>query len=688
MESAYINRELSWLAFNERVLGEALDASNPIFERLRFLSIVSSNLDEFFMVRVAGLETRIRGAKSGIVPDGGPDYNPGETPEDTLEEIAAAVREMTRRQHTCFRRSIIPALRKRNVVFPAFASLSAEKFRAAREHFEKTLYPILTPMAVDQSRPFPRLASGSINLLAELESAADALYAVIPVPGAAPRFISVAKAPRAEIIFIEDIIKAFAGRLFGGYRLASCHAFRVTRDAEMEIDEEYTDDLLSEIQLSVKKRRWGEPARLEIETNMPAASRAFLQTALGLSDSSVYYSPEPLDMTILGKIANLPGFDSLRFPPAVHAACAAFADGDFFGRLRRGDVLLHHPYESFGAVVDFVRAAASDPGVLAIKQTLYRVSGDSPIVAALISAAENGKQVTVLLELKARFDEENNINWARKLEKYGVHVVYGLVGLKTHCKLCLVARREGGVIRRYTHLGTGNYNDQTARLYTDMGLFTCRDDFGEDAGELFNVLTGYSIHLEWRKFSVAPTGLRDMLIEAIGREAENARRGLPSGITAKINSLADGEIIRALCHASAVGVRITLIVRGVCCLLPGIPGESENITVVSLVGRFLEHSRVYMFENGGDRVICLSSADLMPRNLDRRVEVAFPVEDESARRRIENIIAIILSDNVKLRVGSPDGTYAVPPRPEGAAPVSAQELLFGEAERAVRTNLD
>lgn len=646
----YINRELSWLEFNERVLEEAFDKTNPILERFKFLAITASNMDEFFMVRVAGLMEQVYAGRTKK------DFS-GLTPKQQLEKISERIHRMVIRQYNCLNRSLIPQLKSDNIVFKQYSSLTQNQREFVKQYFNTTLFPVLTPMAIDSSRPFPLVANKSLNLIVELDG--EDMYAVVQVPSVVGRLVELPSGEGAarEFIMLEDIIKHFAYRLFEGCSVVSVSAFRITRNSDLEIDEEESHDLLVEIEESIKRRKWGEPVRLEVEKDITDAAFSFLVDKLSLAEEDIYKISGTIDLTVYFAVTGIKGCDDLCDPPMPPIAVKAFKDRNMFDVIKERDVLVHHPYESFDCVVNFVKLAADDPGVLAIKQTLYRVSGNSPIIGALIRAAENGKQVTVLVELKARFDEENNINWARKLEKAGCHVVYGLVGLKTHCKTCMVVRKEADGIHRYVHLGTGNYNDKTAKLYTDMGMFTAKESYGADVSKLFNVLTGFSKSTNYNKIAVAPTGLKAMFINNINREAENARAGIPAAIFAKMNSLVDDEIIKALYNAAMAGVKIQLVVRGICCLRPDVKDISENITVMSIVGRFLEHSRIYYFENGGEPKIYLASADWMPRNLNRRVEVAFPVEDEAVRKEVQDIIRLTLSDTVKARLMQGDGTY-------------------------------
>lgn len=648
----YSNREISWLGFNERVLEEAWDKTNPVLERAKFLAITGSNMDEFFMVRVSGLWDQLDAGYTKKDPA-------GMTPREQLTAISKKVHEIVVKQNNCLMRSILPELKKEGIEFLEYEQLNKEQKKYVKEYFNSTLFPILTPMAIDQSRPFPLLPNKSISLIARLQSEeGEELFAVVQVPTVVPRIINLpSEEAKKQFIMCEDVIKEHIHKLFEGYEVKNAQCFRITRNADLTIDEEDTEDLLLEIEKSIKKRKWGAPVRLEIEKNMEKDLRDFLEKALELEHEEIYEITGYIDVTVWMKFSSLEGFDRLRDEPLFPQPVVDFMERDIFEVIREKDVLVHHPYQSFDCVVRYVRTAANDPKVLAIKQTLYRVSGNSPIVAALIQAAENGKQVTVLVELKARFDEENNIIWAKKLEKAGCHVIYGLVGLKTHCKICLVVRREEDGIRRYVHMATGNYNDSTAKLYTDFGFFTSRETFGTDVSALFNVLTGYSLPPKWKKISVAPTSLRQTFLQWIESETEIAKKGRDAAITAKMNSLVDPEIIKALYKASSAGVKINLIVRGICCLKSGIKGISENIHVISIVGRFLEHSRIFYFYNDGAEKIFLSSADWMPRNLDRRVETAFPIEDEQLKERIKKMLTLTLSDTVKARVQQPDGSY-------------------------------
>ena len=679
----YVNRELSWLDFDYRILEEARDKSLPLFERLKFLSITASNLDEFFMVRVASLKDMVNAGYTK------PDLS-GMKPSEQLEKIGEKTHRLVEMQYSTYNRSLIPALKANGLrVISHHEELTEEEGRLVDEYFKENVYPVLTPMAVDSSRPFPLVHNKSLNLAALLkkkdgDEEEDLDFALVRVPNVLPRLVEITTGEDRAVILLEEVIERNIQSLFLNYDIITAHPFRIMRNADFTIDEEDAEDLLKEIQKQLKKRQWGEAIRLEIEENADKRVLKRLKKELDIHSSDIYEISGPLDLTFLMKMYGLDGFDGLKAPKYTPQTNPAFLnDDDIFTNIRKGDILLSHPYESFDPVVDFVKTAAKDPKVLAIKQTLYRVSGNSPIIAALAEAADNGKQVSVLVELKARFDEENNINWAKMLEKAGCHVIYGLVGLKTHSKITLVVRREEDGIRRYVHLGTGNYNDSTAKLYTDCGLLTCNPQIGEDATAVFNMLSGYSEPLKWNQLVVAPIWLRKRFMRMIQRETNYAREGRPARIIAKVNSLCDKEIIAALYEASCAGVKIDLIIRGICCLRAGIPGLSENITVCSIVGNFLEHSRIFYFENDGEPQIFMGSADWMPRNLDRRVEILFPVEDEKLKARICHILEVQLADNVKAQYLRPDGTYAKRNR-RGKEPVCAQDTFCAEAVQAAK----
>lgn len=651
------NRELSWLDFNYRVLSEARDKQLPLMERLKFLSITASNLDEFFMIRVASLKDQVNAGytKKDIA---------GMTPKEQIDAILCVAHDFISTQYSTYNRSFLPALKKEGLkIVTEYEKLTPEQSDYVDTYFKQEVFPVLTPMAVDSSRPFPLIRNKSLNIGALLmdKKKKDTIdFATVQVPSVLPRFVTI---PSDEdncttILLLEQIIEKNIQKLFMNYKVLCATPFRVMRNADLTIDEDEAADLLIEIEKQLKKRQWGEAIRLEVEDSIDKRLLKILRKELNLDEEAIFRVNGPLDLTFLMKVYDMDGFDSLKEPAYIPQQPKMLdASRDLFEQIREGDILLHHPYESFQPVVDFVRLAAKDPNVLAIKQTLYRVSSHSPIIASLAEAAENGKQVSVLVELKARFDEENNIVWARKLEKAGCHVIYGLVGLKTHSKITLVVRKEDDGIRRYVHLGTGNYNDSTAKLYTDMGMFTCKRQYGEDATAVFNMLSGYSEPLVWNKLSLAPLWLRDKFLSLIRREEENARKGRPAKIIAKMNSLCDPGIIDALYDASQAGVEIQLIVRGICCLRAGIPGLSETIHVRSIVGTFLEHSRIFYFENNGEGEYYMGSADWMPRNLDKRVEILFPVEAEDLKKKIRRILDVQLADTKKAHILMPDGTY-------------------------------
>lgn len=667
----FISRELSWLEFNRRVLEEAQDNANPLFERLKFLSITSSNLDEFFMIRVGSLRDQINAGFSK------PDAS-GLTPKQQVGEIYKRVAQLTQEQYNCLNYSLMPALRHEGINIVDSGALSPLQEDVINEYFENQVYPVLTTMAVDESRPFPLISNKSLNLAVLLkgDELDEHLFATIQVPSVLPRFVEIpSEGTGYSYMLLEDIIKMNSARLFKGYRTLAVNAYRITRNADLSLNEDEADDLLLEIEKSLKMRKWGAAVRLEVEAHCDDRIVDILKNALGLDPQSVFRIKGPLDITFLPKFTarhDRPdlSYSSYRgiYPPAFEAAA------DMFEAIREKDILVHHPYEDFSCVVDFLNQAAEDPDVLAIKQTLYRISSNSPIISALHKAVENGKQVTVLFEIKARFDEENNIQWAKKLEEVGCHVTYGLIGLKTHCKVTLVVRREADGIRRYVHMSTGNYNEITARYYTDIGLFTTDKHIGTDASALFNLLTGYSDPPDWQVLKTAPLSLRKRLVELIRNEMNMSSSDKPGRIIIKLNSLVDTEMIRLLYEASGKGVRIDLIVRGICCLRPGIQGVSKNIRVTSIVDRYLEHSRIFYFQNGGREDIYLSSADLMERNLDRRIELMFPVQEESAKNKLKAILEVYIKDNTKARELKPDGRYMYVNR-RSKKPVHAQIWL-------------
>ncbi len=696
----YYNRELSWLQFDRRCLSEAQNEQNPLLERLKFLSITASNLDEFFMVRVASLQDMVSAKykKRDIA---------GMTPTEQLDAILADTHLFVKEQYQIFNQHIMPAMSENGIfIVRDYSALTKAEMGFVDNLFESELFPVLTPMAVDNSRPFPLIRNKSLNLgalLTRKQNAGPGIlnrtkkakkavhagedefeFATVQVPAVLPRIV---KLPRrgnepCRLILLEDIIRHYMPKLFLNYDVVCVHPYRIMRNADLSIDEDEAEDLLKEIEKQLKRRQRGQAIRLEAEKGMDDRMLRFLMEELNLDQDHVYEIEGPVDLTFLMKAYGLEGFDDLREHryakpqevPALPVGC------NIFEEIRKHDIFMHHPYQTFRPVIDFVAQAAVDPDVLAIKQTLYRVSGNSPIIAALAKAADNGKQVTVLVELKARFDEENNIVWARKLEKAGCHVIYGLVGLKTHSKITLVVRREEDGIRRYVHLATGNYNDSTAKLYTDVGIMTCSDAIGEDATAVFNMLSGYSEPRLWNKLTLAPLWLKDRFLYLIGRETNRAKNGETARIIAKVNSLCDPDIIVALYEASAAGVQVELIVRGICCLKVGIPGVSENIHVRSIVGNFLEHSRIYYFENGGSPELYAASADWMPRNLDRRVEIMFPLTDSSIKQQAAHILELELADNVQAHILQPDGTYVRANRTEQEEIVNSQLRFCQEAK--------
>ena len=674
----FTNRELSWLAFNKRVLSEAKDNHLPLMERLKFLSITASNLDEFFMVRVASLKDQVNAGytKKDIA---------GMTSKEQIDAILKETHKFTTAQYNTYNRSFLPSLKKNGLkIVTEFEKLTEEQADYVDNYFQKEVFPVLTPMAVDSSRPFPLIRNRSLNigaLLMDKKKKGTIDFATVQVPSVLPRVVTIPTDGDncTTVILLEQIIEKNIQKLFLNYRVLCQAPFRVMRNADLSIDEDEAADLLIEIEKQLKKRQWGEAIRLEVEDNIDKRLLKTLRKEFNLSEDAIFKINGPLDLTFLMKVYDIEGFDHLKEPKYIPQQPKMLdASRDLFEQIREHDILLHHPYETFDPVVNFVKKAASDPNVLAIKQTLYRVSSHSPIIASLAQAAENGKQVSVLVELKARFDEENNINWAKMLEKAGCHVIYGLVGLKTHSKITLVVRKEEDEIRRYVHLGTGNYNDSTAKLYTDMGMFTSKTRYGEDATAVFNMLSGYSEPLVWNKLSLAPLWLRGKFLSLIEREKEHAKNGRPARIIAKMNSLCDPGIIEALYDASEAGVEIDLIVRGICCLRAGIKGLSEHIRVRSIVGTFLEHSRIFYFENNGNAEYYMGSADWMPRNLDKRVEILFPVEDPILQEEIYHILHIQLSDTKKAHLLMPDGHY-VKVDQRGKTPLNSQLYFCEEA---------
>ncbi len=683
----YVNRELSWVEFDYRILNEARDKTIPLFERLKFLSITASNLDEFFMVRVASLKDMVhaRYTKTDIA---------GLRPEEQLELLSRKVHELVALQYTTYNRALLPALRQQGFkIISEHEHLTAEEAEYVDRYFKDNVYPVLTPMAVDSSRPFPLIRNKSLNIAAlvqKKDGKGELEFAMVQVPSVLARIVELPEGEGGErkVILLEEIIERNIHTLFLNYNIVSAHPFRIMRNADFTLDEEEAEDLLVEIERQLKKRQWGEVIRLEVENKVDKRLLKILKKELSVEDESIYGITGPLDLTFLMKMYGMSGFEYLKTPPYTPQPVPALMnEDDIFSNIRKGDILMHHPYQTFDPVVNLVRQAARDENVLAIKQTLYRVSGHSPIINALAEAAENGKQVSVLVELKARFDEENNIHWAKKLEKSGCHVIYGLVGLKTHCKITLIVRREEDGIRRYVHLSTGNYNDSTARLYTDCGLLTCHPLIGEDATAVFNMLSGYSEPPTWNKLSLAPLWLRSKFLKLIRRETKHANNGGAGHIRAKMNSLCDKEVIAALYEASCAGVKIELVVRGICSLRAGVPGLSENISVHSIVGNFLEHARIFYFENNGSPEVYMGSSDWMPRNLDRRVEILFPVEDPKLKEQVIHILDVQLKDNVKAHVLQPDGSYVKASR-RGKPSVTAQQQFCEEAIAAAQKQME
>ena len=651
----YINRELSWLEFNRRVLEEGQDPLVPLMERVKFLAIFGGNLDEFFMVRVGGLQQKVQ---AGITRSFGADRM---LPSLQLDLIHSTVRQLVDEQYRSLKDEIIPQLEREGIVFREDKQLSDADRKHLRDVFRREIFPVLTPLAIDPGHPFPHLLNKSLNLgvLLSRPGNPEKLFAVVQVPAVLPRFVQLPVETGYAFTSLETVIRLHLGDLFPGMTLNDAVAFRATRDSEYEIDDEEVEDLLKAIEEEVRKSRRGNAVRLEIEADTPTEIEQTLIVALDLNPNDVYRIPGVLDLTGLFQINGLPGFVHLRDPQFAPQAVPEFSQAtSIWTAIRQRDILVHHPYESFNHVVDFIEAAAADDKVLAIKQTLYRTSSDSPIVRALQRAADAGKQVTAVIELKARLDEERNILWARELEKSGVHVVFGFIGLKTHCKVALVVRREDDGIRRYVHLGTGNYNPQTARIYTDLGFFTDKPDFADDVSALFNYLTGYSELPQWRKLIVAPSRLQPFLLEKMDQEIAHQQANGTGRIIVKINGLLEPAVVQSLYRASMAGVKIDLICRGICALRPGIPGISENIRVVSVIDRFLEHSRILYFGNNGNPEVYIGSADWMDRNLSRRVEVMFPIEQADLKNRvIQEILSLTLADNTKARELLSDGTY-------------------------------
>ncbi|AFZ30129.1 Polyphosphate kinase [Gloeocapsa sp. PCC 7428] len=693
----YFNRELSWLEFNHRVLHEACDPRTPLLERLKFLAIFSSNLDEFFMVRIAALKEQVAAKVTQLTPD-------GRTPQEQLDAISQRLRPLVTQQHQHFEQVIRPALAQAGIHILDYIDLNQEQRNYLQDYFEEQIFPVLTPLAIDPSHPFPYISNLSLNLAVVVKNpdTEAEFFARVKVPKALPRFLALppelgVQAQEQPVhwtgVLLEQVLAHNLESLFPGMNIQEYYLFRITRDSDLELEEDEADDLLQAIEQELRKRRvGGSTVRLEIESHIPEPVRLKLLQELDLEETDVYEIQGLLGLGDLMSFMALP-LPELKDPPwksvipprvqgisvpKLNPDLQESEEGkDFFSVIKEGDLLVHHPYESFSStVVRFITQAAYDPDVLAIKMTLYRTSGDSPIVNALIAAAENGKQVAVLVELKARFDEENNIYWARRLERVGVHVVYGVTGLKTHSKIVMVVRREGDRIHRYVHIGTGNYNPKTARLYTDLGLFSCREELGADLTDLFNYLTGYSRQKSYRQLLVAPVNMRDRFLALIRREIEHCHNGATGRIVAKMNSLVDPQIIATLYEASQAGVQIDLIIRGICCLCPGLKDISENIRVISIVGRFLEHSRIFYFDNNGQEEIFIGSADWMPRNLDRRVEAITPVADPKIAKDLQEILGILLADNRQAWDLQPDGSYIQRKPTEDSPEASSQNILM------------
>jgi len=681
----YINRELSMLAFQRRVLEEAQDESNPLLERIKFLAIVGSNLDEFFMVRVAGLEKQVDAGVIDLPPD-------GSTPAEQLASIRKIASQLMVQARECWRLELLPRLHEAGIHVLEYAELTEKQRESVKEYFDEVVFPVLTPLALDPGHPFPHISNLSLNLAVLIRDKREH-FARIKVPDTLPRLVPIKRSSGSVrrdgtvpfnhyFVWLEQVIAANLDSLFPGMKVIETHPFRVTRDADIEIQELEASDLLETMEESVRQRRFGAVVRLTVNHEMPAYIREILIENLEIDRNDIYTLDSPLGLSSIMSLCSVDRYD-LKDPPFLPAVPKAFKsetyDSNIFGIIRTKDILLHHPYDSFTPVIDFLRQAACDSDVLAIKQTLYRVGRNAPVVKTLLEASQNNKQVAVLVELKARFDEESNITWAKALESEGVHVIYGLLGLKTHSKIALVVRKEGEHIRRYVHMSTGNYNATTAQIYEDIGLFTSDEEIGADATDLFNYLTGYSAKKEYRKLIVAPINLRARMVALIEREIEHQQHGEQGYLIFKMNSLVDKPMIQCLYRASQAGVKIDLLVRGMCCLRPGLPGISENIRVISVVGRFLEHSRIYFFRNAGNHEIYMGSADLMPRNINSRVEVLFPVEDATLVRYLrEEVLEKYLNDNVKARRMNPDGTYERPKREPNDVPLNIQSWLLSQ----------
>lgn len=671
----YFNRELSWTLFNQRVLEEAMDEHHPLLERLKFISIFSSNLDEFFMIRVAGLKEQIHAGIHELPID-------GHTPEECIMRISERVHQDAAQQARTLHEDILPKLRRHGVRIRYYSKLTADQKEFLKQHFKEKIFPVLTPLAIDPAHPFPQLRNLGLNLLVEVKTPYkknEKKLAVVPVPALLPRFIKLPGKNPYDFILIEDVIKEHMDVLFQNMKVLSVTEFRITRNADLDLSEAEADDLLKLIERELRKRRLGTVIRLEVSENMSAENRYYLKKLTGLREMDIYDIPGYLDLASFMELmsVDLPDLKDAKFTPSLSGQITN--SPDIFEAIEKSDVLLHHPFDSFNHVVDLISEAANDPCVLAIKQTLYRTSGKSPIVAALKKAVEKGKQVTALIELKARFDEETNIVWAKELERSGVNVIYGVLGLKTHCKLLMIVRRENDTLRQYLHMSTGNYNAKTAKLYTDIGFLTCDQDMGKDASELFNYLTGYSGQQEWRKMFVAPINLRSNLYKLFQQTIQHHSAENPSRIMMVMNSLVDPGMIQYLYKASQAGIEVDLIVRGICCLRPGVKGVSENIRVRSIVGRFLEHTRIYHFHYSGKSHVYIGSADLMQRNLNRRMEVLFPIEKRELKQRLIQITETQLRDTAQARELQTDGTYVRVKPEEGQEPFNSQDFFLNIA---------
>lgn len=688
----FFNRDLSWVEFNKRVLEEALDPELPLLDKIKFISIYSSNLDEFYMIRVSGLKEQVAANISEPAID-------GLTPMEQLQRIDKMLKPLNKQLYELWTKEIIPELRKNDIFLCNYEELTEEEKNKLTEYFKREIFPVLTPLAFDPGRPFPYISNLSLSIAVMVKKPnGDSHFARVKVPSILPRLLEIEKilnpdkpisngSYKARFVWLGDLIKANLSFLFPGMEIVEAHRFRITRDTDIEIQEDEADDLLRVIEENIRQRRFGSVVRLEVANVMPEFMLDTLMENLQINREDVQVLGGPLGMSDVMGLYKLP-LHHLKEKPFYPVLPKVFEDEeDIFSVIKQKDIILHHPYDSFAPVIDFIKKAARDPDVLAIKQTLYRVGNDSPIVRSLIEAAERGKQVAVLVELKARFDEENNIYWARELEKVGVHVVYGLVGLKTHAKMTLVVRKEFEGVKRYVHLSTGNYNATTAKLYTDLGFFTCDEDICSDVSEVFNYLTGYSKQREFKKLFVSPINMREKYLSLIEREIENVKAGKTGKIIWKLNSLVDPVIISALYEASNSGVEIKLIVRGICCLVPGVENLSQNIEVRSIVGRFLEHSRIFYFYNDGSEEVYLSSADMMQRNLDRRVEVTFPIEDPILKQDlVKTVLKYSLKDNVKARKLNPDGTYTLLKPLSGEKKIYSQEWLMNHASKTKNKN--